>query len=238
MACIEVIDQRARLSAADVDARLRRAIGDLHNAERSVFLWFCEIERRSLYCELGFSSVHADASEELGLTANRICRYLHLMNDLESLPAIRAALFAGRLGWTKARVIGRVASAENEAAWLEAALKLSRRELEAKIAEARAVKRRDAGQPELIACRAPRRAEPRVGPAPVFQSHREELTDEGRSALTFRLTATVLARYEALIEQLHKQGRIQSGTPREEILLQALAAGEEQSLRRKGVPGH
>ena len=65
MACVSVIDQRAQLSAADVDARLRRAIGELHNAERSVLLWFCEIE----------------ASEELGFTANRICRYLHLMND-------------------------------------------------------------------------------------------------------------------------------------------------------------
>ena len=59
MACIEIIDQGAQLSAADVDARLRHAIGELHNAERSVFLWFCEIERRSLYRELGYSSMHA-----------------------------------------------------------------------------------------------------------------------------------------------------------------------------------
>ena len=209
MACLESVVPRGQLSAIDVDTRLRRAIGDLHNAERSVFLWFCEIERRSLYRDLGFSSVHAYASEELGFTANRICRYLHLMNDLEGLPAIRTA---------------------NEAAWLEAALRMSRRELEEKIAEARAAKMRDARQPELVACRAPKKTAPRGAPtqaAPVFQPRGVELTDEGRSALTFRLTATELARYEALIEILHKQGRIQPGTPREEILLQALAAWAE-----------
>ena len=61
MACIEVINQRAQLSAADVDARLRRAISEMHNAERSVFLWFCEIEGRSLYRELGYGSMHAYA---------------------------------------------------------------------------------------------------------------------------------------------------------------------------------
>ena len=227
MACVEVSDQREQLSAVEVDARLRRAIGELHNAERSVFLWFSEIERRRLYRELGYSSMQAYASEELGFTSNRICRYLHLMNDLERLPAIRAALFAGRLGWTKARVIVRVASAENEAAWLEAALRMSRRDLEGKIAAARAARVQAAGQPELVACRAPKRAEPQRVPVksvPVFHPCSPELIDEGKSALTFRLTAMELAHYEALIERLHKQGRIKPGTPREEILLQALAA--------------
>ena len=236
MSCIsEAVEPRAHLSGADVDAHLRRSIRELHNAEHSVFLWFCEIERRSLYRELGYGSIHAYGAEELGFTLNRICRYLHLMDDLERLPAIRAALDAGRIGWTKARVIVRVASAENEGAWLEAALRLSRRELEAKIAEAQAERKRDTRQPELVACQAPPRATPRKAApqgasateAPVFRPRDEELTYEGKSALIFRLAATDLARYEALIEKLHKQGRIAPGTPKEAILLHALAAWTE-----------
>ena len=214
----------ARLSARDVDVRLRRAIGAMQNAERSVFLWFCEIERRRLYRDLGYASIHAYASDALGFTANRIGRYLNLMKDLEDLPVIRAALLAGKLGWTKARVIVRVASAANEADWLDAALRMSRRELEVKIAEARAVRREDVRQPVLIASRAPGRQAKRRSERPVFRQCATELSDEGKTIVTFRLTATDLARYEALIEKLQKQGRIRPGTPREEILLQALAA--------------
>lgn len=84
MSCVEVAHVRGELSAADVDARLRCAIREMQAAEQSVFLWFCEIERRRLYRELGYASIHAYASEELGFTPNRVCRYLHLRRDLEA----------------------------------------------------------------------------------------------------------------------------------------------------------
>lgn len=219
--------QRERLNAIDVDAHLRRAIGELHNAERSVFLWFCEIERRCLYRDLGYGSLHAYASEKLGLSANRINRYIRLMEDLRELPRIRTALLRGRLGWTKVRVIVRVASPMNEGAWLKAALQMSRRELEAKILESRNVRRRDGRQPELMACQ-PSKKPPKDASqgraSKVFRSPDPALSDEGKTSVTFRLSATELARYEALIEKLHKLGRIRPGTPRQEILLMALSA--------------
>ncbi len=151
---------RGRLPAAEVHARLRRCLEEMQRAERSVFLWFSEIHERRLYRELGYSSIQAYASEELDFTINRVNRYLRLMNHLERLPLIRTALHAGELGWTKARAIVKVSSPANEARWLEAAKRLSRRDLESKVTLARiqatARRRGNPAQPDL----APRGAQP------------------------------------------------------------------------------
>ncbi|MCK4303386.1 MAG: hypothetical protein KAY24_04045, partial [Candidatus Eisenbacteria sp.] len=140
---------QGRLTAEEVHARLRRSLADMHKAERSVFLWFSEIQERRLYRQLGYSSIQAYGYEELDFTANRVNRYLHLMNDLERLPLISEALHSGNLGWTKARAIVRVSSSANEEHWLKAAMRLSRRDLESKVTRARmqaAARRR--GNPE------------------------------------------------------------------------------------------
>jgi 5-methylcytosine-specific restriction endonuclease McrA len=110
---------------------------------------------RRLYRDLGYSSIHAYASEELGFSVNRVNRYLHLEADLQRLPCIRRALRRGALGWTKACEIVKVASPRTERTWLATALKLGRRQLADRVARARAQaaarRRENPAQPALMA---------------------------------------------------------------------------------------
>ena len=93
--------QTANLRRAEVlHTRLRRSVSRMHQAEKGVFLDFCEMHRTRLHRELGYASIQAYASDKLGFSSNRVNRYLRLMNDLDRMPQVRATLHSGRLGWT------------------------------------------------------------------------------------------------------------------------------------------
>jgi hypothetical protein len=64
-----------------------------------------------------------------GLSARELYELAHVDALLAKLPAIDAALTEGRLGWTKARRLCRVATPEDEGRWLAAAATLSAAEL-------------------------------------------------------------------------------------------------------------
>jgi hypothetical protein len=127
-----------------------------------------------------------------------------LARKLEQLPAVRAAVADGKLGYTKAREIVTVATAETEQRWLAAAAR-PRRELVRELKRARRAAKLDPGQGELLPAVRPIAA-PRALPV--------------RFAL--ELTPEQEARRGALVERLHKLG----GVPhdRAELLLEALAA--------------
>ncbi len=212
---------RADLPAPQVDAALRRAVKELQCAERNVVLWFSEMNRRGLFRELGYASIHQYASEALGFSSNRIYRFLHLAAELERLPRLRASLATGEIGWTKARELVKVASASTEERWIAAARRSGRRDLEQKVQQARlraaAQRKADPAQGELAAAAADPSASTT---APTAQD--DPLIDDAPVSVVFRLTPLQLAQYEAQMECVRKTRLLESDATREEILLAAL----------------
>lgn len=123
------------LPAASVDRNLRQSLAACDHAQAGVVLWLAEVQRRGLCRQLGQPSLLQYATESLGMSRSRAYDLLQLARDLERLPRLRAAMAEGRLGWTKARLVARVATEASEQTWVEAAGRLGRRALIAHIAE-------------------------------------------------------------------------------------------------------
>ena len=76
---------------------------------------------------LGYVRLRDYAVERLGLSARQVQDLAHVDRALRELPRVDAAFVAGEITWTKARLLCRVATAEDEAAWLELAKSLTAR---------------------------------------------------------------------------------------------------------------
>ena len=237
MSCIALSE--VERTAGEVDAELRCALRDYHRAEQRSVLCFAEVVERRLFRELGYATIFEYASEALGFSDKRTYGFLRLAEAFQRLPELRDALIADEIGWTKAREIIKVAGPKSVGQWISRAKGTSRRELETKVRSAR--ERRVMARKTNPAQRvlAPKSA---VGPkTPVPQQNSlldlpADLVDESPEAVTYRLTPMQLARYEALIEKMHKLRAVPAGSSREEILLAALdalvgSAGSELSPR-------
>ncbi|MCB1162207.1 HNH endonuclease, partial [bacterium] len=115
---------------------------------------------------------------------------------------------AGELPWTKARELVSVATPANETLWLNDARRLGRRALERKVKASR-----------------PRPPRKRQDPPALFAAGEPEARRSDAEAaaplrVTLNFTPDQYARWEALIEQLRKDGQLD---PREELVLAALA---------------
>ena len=84
-------------------------------------LWFAEVLRRRLFEELGYSSIYQYSSEALGFSRSRCGDFIQLARKLDALPAVREAVATGRVGYTKAREIVKVATPATERRWLAVA---------------------------------------------------------------------------------------------------------------------
>ena len=125
------------LDAQQVHDELCRALRTEDLARRQALLWFHEVMRRELYRDLGHPSLQIYAREALGFSDNRFWQFQRLAGDLDRLPALRKAVAAGDLGWTKAQLVGRIASAATIQRWIERARSLGRRDLAAEVRQAR-----------------------------------------------------------------------------------------------------
>ena len=180
-------DFRSGAPAAVVDSSLKSALQTMENAKQNAVLWFGEVLERRLYRELGYSSMQQYAEVELAFSKSRTGDFLSICRRLEKLPAVRKELSAGRLGYTKAREVVKVADAQNEREWVEVARTRSRRELEREVKRARQAAR-VSEQASLLPVQAS--APPASPPVRV----------------TLEMSATQFARYEALWERLRKLG--------------------------------
>jgi hypothetical protein len=88
--------------------------------------------------ELGFARTGDYAVEALGLSPRTLQEWARVDLALEALPRVEAALAAGRLPWSKVRLLARAATPGDEALWVAAAKRLTVRQLER---EVRAVSR-------------------------------------------------------------------------------------------------
>jgi hypothetical protein len=96
-----------------------------------------EMKERDLFAALGYSSVAAYASRELGYSDSKTRDLLALAFHLRELPRMRAAAETGELPWTKLRTIAAVATKSDEDEWLDVARHASSERLEEIAAEAR-----------------------------------------------------------------------------------------------------
>ena len=78
---------------------------------------------------LGYVRLRDYAVERLGLSTRQVQDLAHVDRELRRLPGIDAAFVAGRLTWTKARLLCRVATIQDEARWLDLARRVTARAL-------------------------------------------------------------------------------------------------------------
>jgi hypothetical protein len=111
---VEALDARL-VECVRSRAPLRRALARIAGA----------FVARRAWEPLGFVRPADYVRERPGLSARELHELARVDGALGRLPAIDAALGSGRLGWTKARLLCRVATPEDEGRWLEAAARLS-----------------------------------------------------------------------------------------------------------------
>jgi 5-methylcytosine-specific restriction endonuclease McrA len=244
-----------QLDAQTAHGRLRRALATLREAECSAVTLFAEIMRRRLFRELGFASIHIYAGEALGFSRSKTYQFIHLAESLGKLPRLKAGLESGKLSWTKAREVVKVATPKTEKRWLEIAASKSRRELEDQVALSRASRdraQRDPGQGELLANPSVAEAAPSQA-APLQAMSPQAVPPQAVSpqaappqavppqaapvqSLSLRLEPMQRARFDSLVEALMKRHH----RSREEIVLMAmeamLAGGKKYTRVDSGTP--
>ena len=128
---------QSNLSIAELDQRLAEAVRENERSERLICDGLLAMVERRGYEKFGFVDIYYYAEGRFGFSPRKTRYLLRLAQQLRRLPQIREALGQGRLGWTKASRIARVATPEDEVMWLDSALSLSVRELDRKINEER-----------------------------------------------------------------------------------------------------
>ncbi|MBM4129992.1 HNH endonuclease [bacterium] len=208
--------------AAEVDAALRQALHVCDRARECAVLWFAEVQRRALYRALGHASLQLYATQALGFTDNRYWQFKRLADDLDRLPALKSAVACGDVGWTKAQQVARVATPATQAAWVDRAKAVGRRELEREVRAARAT-------PPAAHQDAARGAPPQLALAPAQEPAPAAAPLPG--SLTLRGDALQLARFEALVEKARKLRAVAAGVDRLEVVLAGLEALVEAAAR-------
>ena len=112
-------------------SRLARERAALDAAEGP---WLLRALRAQAHVHLGFGCFISYVEHMFGYTPHTISEKLRVAEALEQLPASRAALEQGRIGWCAVRELTRVAVSETEEAWLQAARGKTVRQIEQLVA--------------------------------------------------------------------------------------------------------
>ena len=220
------------LPAARVDHALRAALAVLDQAQQSALLWFHEVLTRQLYQELGFASMELYAGQALGFSANRTSQFMKLARDLERLPPLKQAVVEGRLEWTKAQQVARVASPRTAATWVDVARGSSRRDLASKVKAARlALKQRKQGHQGALAL------EGAAGPALPSPALPSPALPPPRVTVTLSFDSLDAAHLEAMLEAAKKARLVPATATREEAILAAMGALLEGGGGESGSSG-
>ncbi len=212
-------------SAAAADSALKSALKQMEAAEHRAVLWFADIMNRRLYRMLGYSNMAQYAEVELKFSKTRRNNFMQLAHKLEQLPEVKLSLASGKLGYTNALEIIKIATPVTVDKWVAEATSVGRRELAAKVKriKAKARRRRDgaakAGQGSLLP----------ENPAEM------ELAAEVPVRISLEMTPEQFARFEALVEKAHKLGAVPAGQTKVDTLLaglESLAQGTSTSVTK------
>ena len=122
--------------AERLHARLLAARRAHRQSYYALITLLCEMADSGAFAVLGYSRLADYAHATLDLSSRQTRELLAVGRRLRELPAIAAAMAAGKLDWTKVREILRVTDADNEAAWADFAERSTTREVEARVAKA------------------------------------------------------------------------------------------------------
>jgi hypothetical protein len=99
------------------------------------------IDEQRKHLELGFSTVAGHARAHFGYRRTETYGAIRVARALEGLPECTRAFAEGRVGWSKLRVITRIATPESEGEWLSFAAAHTVEEVEAEVRDGMAKKR-------------------------------------------------------------------------------------------------
>jgi hypothetical protein len=116
-----------------LDLHLRRLARLSGAVDRAVALHLCRLRASRGYIRLGFALFRDYVRERLGVAERTGQEWARLGAGLERLPELDRALTEGKLTWTAAAEVARVAGVEDAAAWVGLAQRLSVRELRARV---------------------------------------------------------------------------------------------------------
>jgi hypothetical protein len=152
-----------------LDAQLMACVRSAAPLRRALARVAGALVRRRAFEPLGFVRLGDYARERAGLSARELQELAWVDERLARLPKLDEALTLGRLGWSKARLLCRVATPEDEGRWLEAAGRLSAAALarEVRTIDVGALEAGhaagDAAQREVLRVRAPARVRAKWG---------------------------------------------------------------------------
>jgi len=118
------------LAALVLDRHLRRLVRIRQPVDLRLGLLLVRVDSCSGHLALGFARLSDYATERLGLPARRVQTLLALARRLAELPRLAAAFEAGIISLSQVRLLLRVATAANEAGWIERAGETTVRRLE------------------------------------------------------------------------------------------------------------
>jgi hypothetical protein len=177
-------------------------------------LWFDEVRNRRLYWKLGYSSIYHYAQVALGFSNRKTAYFVKLSESLERLPALKESVATGELGWTKACEVAKVADGRNEKKWIRKAQSVGRRELARDFA-------RDFAHEVAQTKNQAKMAKTEQMNLEVVDS--KNITPASVPVTySLRFTAEQFARFEALVEKVHKNGKVPRGTSKEDLILATL----------------
>jgi hypothetical protein len=129
----EFVPKFVNLSIEELDKSIEDNVLDHERAERLICFALLEMSERRGYEKFGFSTIVDYAHGRFQFRDGKTYHLLRLARRIKDLPQIAQALAEGKIGWTKAYHISKVAKQEDEVMWLESAMSMSVRELEQRI---------------------------------------------------------------------------------------------------------
>ncbi|MDJ0848580.1 MAG: hypothetical protein QNK04_09400 [Myxococcota bacterium] len=113
-------------------ASLARATGTLRRVQAAIAARLVETKAHDRLC---YARLGDYARERAGVSGRQLQELARVHRALEELPALERALCTDALPWSKVRLVARVATAEDEAAWIARARAISTRRLEDEVRE-------------------------------------------------------------------------------------------------------
>jgi hypothetical protein len=187
------------------------------------------------YERLGFARLADYGRERPGLSARQLQDLARVHWRLMELPALERALVENRLPWSKVRLLVRVASAADEAAWIERAAPISTRQLEQEVRAAGSEGRGGGKGEEETRVRLTIRCTPEVAqqsgtPSADEETWHGEEASPRRVFIDERAPARPLPALERLVEGLDAAGSFEL----DRRLMQAVRL--EQTLEAASTP--
>lgn len=129
----EFISICASMSGADLHRETLHASRKQSTCQWELAACMIAVDRVKAWMNVGCSNIYEYADRHLGLGGGKVHQLLRVGRALEGLSYLSGAVREGRVSWCKAREITRVATPQDDEAWVEFATKSTTREVEQRV---------------------------------------------------------------------------------------------------------